>query len=118
MQVALHSILTSWGDAGLEKHIRAVQAVYWRRASTLHQAAVTVRPVDRLRTQAGKSHVPDAQPVHMSSHRRGRLVVSDNPVLPFRDQLLSPRLLPVPHLLGYKTRDLQQKCRQALLLGP
>ena len=48
MQVALHRILTSWGDAGLEKHIRAVQAVYWGRASTLHQAAITVRDVDSL----------------------------------------------------------------------
>ena len=43
IQVALHRILTSWGDAGLEDHLRAVQAIYWRRASTLHQAAVAVR---------------------------------------------------------------------------
>ena len=61
VQVALHRILTSWGDTGLEQHIRAVQTVYWRRASTLHQAAVTVRRPGSCFPS------PNCQPLSLSS---------------------------------------------------
>lgn len=40
--MVLYRILKQWGDEGLEQHVRRVQATYWRRASTLHQAALKV----------------------------------------------------------------------------
>ena len=43
-QVVLHRILAEWGDEGLERHVLGVQAVFWRRASSLYQAALQARP--------------------------------------------------------------------------
>ena len=42
LQVTLSELLKAWGPAGLEAHVRKTQEEYWRRASTMYQAAQQV----------------------------------------------------------------------------
>ena len=39
LQVTVGALLTKWGDAGFEAHIKRMQQSYAHRASTLHAAA-------------------------------------------------------------------------------
>ena len=39
LQVTVGALLTKWGDAGFEAHVRRMQQSYAHRASTLHAAA-------------------------------------------------------------------------------